>query len=169
MSHSSDNFPDYLAWETRAGSVMGQWPQPEWDCLFIYNSCLLFKHKPGDWWDGSVGKGCLSLSWGLEFDPGTHMKTHTTWVLTPYIHVLYHVLPSFMTNWTTSKISNACKKINVKVMARPEEGLHRAEFIESFYFFFFSMWPHWINLLSLLFIIVCLIDLLRAATEPDLF
>lgn len=56
-------------------------------------------------------------------------------------------------------------------MARPEEGLRRAEFVESLYFFFFSVWPHWINLLSLLllFIIVCLIDLLKAVTEPDLF
>lgn len=68
MSHSPDNFPDYLAWETRAGSVMGQWPRPEWDRLFIYNSCLLFKHKLWDWQDGSVGKGCLSLSWGFDLN-----------------------------------------------------------------------------------------------------
>lgn len=64
---------------------------------------------------------------------------------------------------------NTCKKINVNIMARPEEGLRRAEFVESLCFFFFSMWPHWIDLLSLLFVIVCLIDLLKAVTEPDLF
>lgn len=97
MSHSSDNFPDYVAWETRAGSVMGQWPQPEWDCLFICNSCLLFKHKLWDGQDGSVGKDCLSLRWGLEFDTGTHMEIHTTWLLTPYMFCSMCCSPSWLT------------------------------------------------------------------------
>lgn len=79
-SHNSDTFPDYLAGETRADTVMGS-NHTMSGTAFLYttlpcylnNSCLPFKCKPWGRQDGSIGKGSSSLSWELEFDPGTHM------------------------------------------------------------------------------------------------